>query len=193
MSYSKEEYGTNESEPTKKRTWTFWSTKVVASKIGRAYSVRTERMLLNISVKQPLGVSPNTPLFGNAFSTEPTSPTQSDRGIFDVQTRSTKDFVDTSITREAKIIDTAIHSQTAINEANLRNRNASYACTPKLRQRVETEVDDHLSAQQKISISYIFTTQYKPKPPNFSVTKYGFKNGIRSLGSKNIFKKYSLT
>ena len=44
----------------------------------------TERVL-NTSVKQPLGVSPNTLLFDNAFSTDPSLLTQLDRDISNEQ------------------------------------------------------------------------------------------------------------
>ena len=81
----------------------------------------TERVL-NTSVKQPLGVSPNTLLFGNAFSTDPSLLTQLDCDVADAQPRSIRDFVDTLIDRQAKIIDTAIQSQAAVNTANLRKR-----------------------------------------------------------------------
>ena len=60
-----------------------------------------------------------------------------------VKPHPTQDFVDTMITRQALIINAALHSQTAINDANLNKRYANYARSPKLRQRLETEVDDH--------------------------------------------------
>ena len=77
----------------------------------------TERVL-NTSVKRPLGASPNTLLFGNAFSTDPSLLTQLDRHV---QPRSIRDYVDTLIERRAKIIDAAIQSQTSFNASNLRN------------------------------------------------------------------------
>jgi len=61
----------------------------------------TERVL-NTSVKQPLGVSPNTLLFGNAFSTDPSLLTQLDRDM--------AAFVDTLVECQAKIIDAPIQS-----------------------------------------------------------------------------------
>ena len=79
----------------------------------------TTKRVLNNSVKQPLGVSPNTILFGNAFSTDRSLLTQIDQDVSGVKPRSTQDFVDTLIARQALIINAAIHSQTAINEANL--------------------------------------------------------------------------
>ena len=81
----------------------------------------TERVL-NTSVKQPFGALPNTLLFGNVFSTDPSSLTQLDRDVANEKTRSIRDFVDTLIERQAKIIDAAIQSQTAVNTANLRKR-----------------------------------------------------------------------
>ena len=60
----------------------------------------TERVL-NTSVKQsPPGASPNTLLFGNAFSTDPYLLTQLDRDVADAAPRSIRDFVDTLIERQ---------------------------------------------------------------------------------------------
>ena len=64
--------------------------------------------MLNTSVKQPLGLSPNALLFGNAFSTDPSLLTQLDRDVSNEQPRSIQDFVDTSIERQAKIIDACL-------------------------------------------------------------------------------------
>jgi len=47
------------------------------------------------------------------------------------------------ISRQAILINAAIHSQTEINEDNLRKGFATYPRLPKLRQRVDTEMDDH--------------------------------------------------
>ena len=91
----------------------------------------TERVL-NTSVKQPLGVSPNTLLFGNDFSTDLFLLTQLDRDVSNKQPRSIRDFVDTLIERQAKLIDAAIQSQTSLNTANLRKRYQTYSRAPKL-------------------------------------------------------------
>ena len=103
-------------------------------------------------MKQPLGVLSNTLLFGNAFSTDRSLPTQIDQDNTGVKARSTQDFVDTLIARKALIIDAAIHSQTAIDEANLRKRYANYAQNPKLRQRLETEVYDHSGTSNRCQL-----------------------------------------
>ena len=81
----------------------------------------TERVL-NTSVEKPLGISPNTLLFGNAFLTDPSLLTQLDHDVTDVQPRSIRDFIDTLIERQTKIIDAAIQSQTSVNNSNLRRR-----------------------------------------------------------------------
>ena len=60
----------------------------------------TERVLNNF-VKQPLGVSPNTLLFGNAFSTDRSLLTQIDQDVSGVKQRSTQDFFDSLIARQA--------------------------------------------------------------------------------------------
>jgi hypothetical protein len=80
----------------------------------------TERVL-KTSVKQLLGVSSNTLLFGNAFSTDPSLLTQLD-DVADAQPRSIRNFVDSLIERQAKIIEAAIQSQTVVYTANLRKR-----------------------------------------------------------------------
>ena len=56
-------------------------------------------------------------------------------------------------------MDVVIHSKTAIiNEANLRKR----LVLTQLKQRVETEVDDHY---EPMPISFILTMKRKAKPP----------------------------
>jgi len=59
-----------------------------------------------------VGASPNTLLFGNAFSMDPFLLTQPDCDISDVQPRSIRYFVHTKIERQATLIDAAIQSQT---------------------------------------------------------------------------------
>ena len=83
-------------------------------------AVRNRTSTQQNSVKQPLGASPNTLLFGDAFSVDRRLLTQIDQDVADVKPRSIQDFVDTLIARQTQIIDAAIHSQTAIYEANLR-------------------------------------------------------------------------
>ena len=85
------------------------------------------KRVLNNSIKKPLRVSANTLLFGNASAIDATLLTQIDRDVSDVKPQSTQDFVDSLISRQSKIIDAAIHSQTAIDEDNLRKRYATYA------------------------------------------------------------------
>ena len=86
----------------------------------------TTDRVLNNSVKQKLGASTNILQFGDVFSVDRALLTQIDQDVSDVTPRSTQDFVDTLIARHAQIIDTAIHSQTIINEANLRQRYSNY-------------------------------------------------------------------
>ena len=63
----------------------------------------TERKLIN-AVKQPLRVLPNTLLFGNAFSTYRSLLTLIHHDDSGVKPRSTQDFVDTLIVRQALFI-----------------------------------------------------------------------------------------
>ena len=111
-------------------------------------------------------ISPDTLLFGNAFSTDPSLLTQLDRDVTDVQPRSIRDFVDTLIERQAKMIDAAIQSQTSVNTSNLRKRYQKYSRAPKLRQRIEKNVDDHIGTTEPVSIANILAIKRAPKPPN---------------------------
>ena len=131
----------------------------------------TERVL-NTSVKQPLGVSPKTLLFGDAFSTDPSLLTQMDRDVADSPPRLIRDFVDTLIERQAKPIDAAIQSQKAVNTANLRKRYHTYARAPKLRPRIETTSDDHTGNTAPVPIANIIAIKRTPKPPIIAVTKW---------------------
>jgi len=163
----------------------------VPRKNGSRLLCTTERVLNN-SVKQPLGVSPNTILFGNAFSTDRSLLTQIDQDVSGVKSRSTQDFVDTLIARQALIINAAIHSQTAINEVNLQKRYANYARSPKLRKRLETEVDNHSGTTQPMPTSFILTESRLLRPPIFAATKWiQVKNPFS--GSWIIFNRYNLT
>jgi hypothetical protein len=131
----------------------------------------TER-ILNSSVKQPLGASPNTLLFGHAFQVDPALLSTLDRDISDEKPRSIRDFVDTLMERQDKLIDAAIQSQVAINEDNLRKRYANYPRIPKIRNRIVQEVDDNTGTTDRIPITHIFVQQPKPKPPIIAAAKW---------------------
>jgi hypothetical protein len=90
----------------------------------------TER-IMNSSIKQPLGVSPNTLLFGTAFSQDKTLLSEIDQQVTDSKPHFIRDYVDTLIDRQSKIIEAAIQSQVATNEENLRKRYSSYRRLPK--------------------------------------------------------------
>jgi hypothetical protein len=85
--------------------------------------------LLNSSTKQPIGVSPNTLLYGNAINT--------DEGLFHVIREqksmespiSTRDYVDQLLANQEKLIATAVRVQNKLNTTNLKKRYAKY--TPK--------------------------------------------------------------
>ena len=144
----------------------------------------TER-ILNNSVKQPLVASPNTLLFGNSFSVDRTLLTKIDQNVAAVNPRSTQDFVDTLIARQTQIIDTAIHSQTSINEANMRKRYANYPRASKLWQRLETEADDNHRAV--VSLVYFGSTR-KPRPPIFAASKWIHVRNLFSVEQESIKK-----
>ena len=80
--------------------------------------------------------------------------------------------LDNLIARQANIINAAIHSQTAINDANLRKRYANYPRAPKLRQRLETEVDDHSGTTEPLPVSFTVVSPKTPRPPIFAATKW---------------------
>jgi len=60
--------------------------------------------LLNSSVKQPLGVSTNTPLFGNAFRDDISLLVQIDRDFSNKHTQSIRDYVDTLVEQQSKLL-----------------------------------------------------------------------------------------
>ena len=106
--------------------------------------------------------------------TDPSLLTQLDRDVADAQPRSIRDFVDTLIERQAKIIDAAMQSQTAVNTSNLRKRYQTYSRAPKLRQRIETDTDtdDHTGTTAPVSITNIIAIKRTPKPPVIAATKW---------------------
>ena len=106
-------------------------------------------------------------------------------GIADAQPRSIRDFVETLIDRQAKIINAAIQSQTAVNAANLRKRYQTYSRAPKLRQRIETTTDDHTRTTTPLSIANIIAIKLTPKPPLYP-QRSGFNHGIPRRGNWNI-------
>jgi len=70
------------------------------------------------------------------------------------------------------IIDAAIHSQTAINEANQGKQYANYAKrNPKLWKRLETEVDNHSGTTEPMPTSFILTGSLETRPPIFAAMK----------------------
>ena len=101
----------------------------------------------------------------------------------DVKPRSTQDFVDNLIARQANIINAAIRSQTAINDANLRKRYANYPRAPKLRQRLETEFDDHSGTTEPLPVSFTVVGPQTPRPAIFAATKWiQVKNPFSGVG-----------
>ena len=91
-------------------------------------------------------------IFGNVFSSYRSLLTQIEHDVSGVNPRSTQNLVNTLIARHTLMIDVAIHSQIAINEANLRKRYANYARNPKIRQRLETEVDEHSGTTEPLPL-----------------------------------------
>jgi hypothetical protein len=75
--------------------------------------------LLNSSIKQPRGVSPNTLIFDNVIHMDTSLLGIIDQEISDSTPRSIRDYVDTLIERQGRLIDAAIQSQNETNDANL--------------------------------------------------------------------------
>ena len=80
--------------------------------------------------------------------------------------------MDTLIECQAKIIDAAIQSQTAVNTANLRKRCQTYSRAPKLRQRIETTTDDHTGTTAPVSIANVIAIKRMPNPRIIAATKW---------------------
>jgi hypothetical protein len=89
--------------------------------------------LLNSSVKQPLGASPNALLFGNATVQEPGMMAEMDQMPSDTGKLSVRTYIDTFMARQGKLLDAARRSQEETNEGNLRKRYANYQRLPQLR------------------------------------------------------------
>ena len=93
--------------------------------------------LLNSSVKQPLGASPNALLFGNATVQEPGMMAEMDQMPSDTGKLSVRTYIDTFMARQGKLLDAARRSQEATNDSNLRKRYANYQRLPQLRSRTK--------------------------------------------------------
>jgi hypothetical protein len=97
--------------------------------------------LLNSSVKQPLGVSPNTLLFGNAINNEAPAICQEMDSMpkNGYPQRSMRDYVDNFMYMQGKLIEAAMKSQVRVNEENLQKRYAKYPKLPKHRREAQRE------------------------------------------------------
>ena len=91
--------------------------------------------LLNSSVKQPLGASPNALLFGNAQ--EPSIMAEMDQMLSDTGKVSVRTNIDTFMARQGQLLDAARRSQESTNEGNLRKSYANYQRLPQLRPRTK--------------------------------------------------------
>ena len=128
--------------------------------------------ILNSSVKGPLGVSPNTLLFGAAFPPDNALIAHMDREIRDEKPRSIRDYVDTLITRQSQLIEAAIKSQMELHTANLKKRYAHYKKAPKLRDRFVPEADDHTGATSPVTLAFLSLHERTAKPPIFMARKW---------------------
>ena len=88
--------------------------------------------LLNSSIKQPLGVSPDTILYGAAIPTEHTLIVEIDNTPSSTTPRTIRDYVNTLMARQGRIIKAAISSP---QKKNLQRRYAHYPRATILKQR----------------------------------------------------------
>jgi hypothetical protein len=93
------------------------------------FLIMTEK-ILNSSVKQPLGVSPNTLLFANSIDVDVGLLTELDRTADITPPRSIRDYVDTLMSNQHKLIAAAIASQTKLNDEHLSKRYVGYKRRP---------------------------------------------------------------
>ena len=108
--------------------------------------------------------------------TDPSLLTQLDRDVATVQPRSIRDFVDTLIKCQAKLIDAARQPQTSINANSLRKRYQTYPRAPKLLQRLQTNTDDHTGTTEldtePVSIANVIAIKRMPKSSIIAATKW---------------------
>jgi len=90
----------------------------------------TDKLLIS-STKQPLGVSPNTILYGDDTPTELTLLAEIDNTPSSTTSRTIRDYVDAMMARQGRIIRVAISSQ----QSNLQRRYAHYPRAPILQRR----------------------------------------------------------
>jgi hypothetical protein len=129
--------------------------------------------LLNSSIKQPLGVSPNTIIFGNAFNMDTSLLGIIDQDISDSKPSSVRDYVDTLIERQSRLIDAAIQSQNETNDANLRRRYSHYPRRPKLRQQVLSgDENSVIETTEPIPVSHIVINPAPSRAPVISAVKW---------------------
>ena len=123
--------------------------------------------LLNSSIKQPLGFSPNTLIFGIAFHMD-----TSLLGIIDISystPRSVRDYVDTLIERQSRLIDATIQCQNETNDANLIRRYLHYPRRPKLRQQVFSGNEDSvIETTDPILVGHIIINHAPSRAPVIS-------------------------
>ena len=126
--------------------------------------------LLNSSVKQPLGASPNTLLFGNAVLHEPSFIEELDQAPTNATPVSIRAYVDDFMQRQGKLLNAALRSQEATNEKPLRKRYANYTRLPELRRKriSDTILEEHEEPRDSpTSIAHIFAIKVKPVQPIF--------------------------
>ena len=92
---------------------------------------------LNSSIKQTLGVSPYTLLFGDAILTEQSLIAEIDRIPTATFPRTIRDHVHKLMDRQSCLIVAAVKSQQQINADNLQKRYSTYPRAPKVRRKRE--------------------------------------------------------
>jgi hypothetical protein len=129
--------------------------------------------LLNSSIKQPLGVSPNTLIFGNAFHMDTSLLVIIDQDISNSAPRSVRDYVDTLMERQNRLIDAAIQSQNETNDANLSRRYSHYLRRPKLRQQVLSgDENSIIETTEPIPVGHTVINPAPSRAPVISAVKW---------------------
>jgi hypothetical protein len=130
------------------------------------------QMLLNSSIKQPLGVSPNTLLFGGAIDQQYGLLTEIDRAKSQ-PLRSMRSYLDDLLTRQNRLISAAIRSQTQVNTDNVNKRYRRYQ--PKNRPSTHRHLRgtklpvsvNHLTSQHDVLTSITWVREGDTSPPRY--------------------------
>ena len=96
-----------------------------------------------------------------------------DQDISDSTPRSVRDYVNTLIERQGRLIDADIQSQNDANDANLSRRYSYYPRRPKLRQQILSgDEDSVVETTEPIPVSHIIINPAPSRAPVISAVKW---------------------